>query len=389
MAAIVFFIVFFLTPAFAGAQAAPPAPPIVIGGLFAQSGPAAAVGTSDQLVAELAVRQINSQGGVLGRPLKLVAYDTQSSPEIALRQARQLVEGDHALAIIGPSSTEAGLAVKTYTEDKHVPVIMTMAGDAVIAGGKSGSFAWTFKTPQRTALAVGKICDYLKGKNINKIGIMYSTDAFGQDGLAALRECAGKNGIDIVAAEAFDPQGTDFSAQAGKLQTAGAQAAVVWSIGPAGGRIAKNFAALSGGRPLLVQCHGQAGPGYLERAGEAAGGTVMPGTRLMAPESLPDKAPQKRVIEAFLKAYEQDGDRKNVPLNMHAGYVYDALMLLRAALEKAGKADAAAVRDALENLQGVVGVSGVYNLSSQDHNGLASDSLIMLIVDSGRYKLAP
>ena len=72
--------------------------PIVIGGLFAQSGPAAVVGTPSKLVAEMTVKQINDMGGVLGRPLKLISYDTESSPDVALRQARQLVEGDNVLA---------------------------------------------------------------------------------------------------------------------------------------------------------------------------------------------------------------------------------------------------------------------------------------------------
>jgi branched-chain amino acid transport system substrate-binding protein len=371
------------------ARADDAATPIRIGGLFAQSGPAAVVGTPTKLVAEMTIKQINAAGGVLGRPLELISYDTESSPDVALRQARQLVEGDHVLAIIGPTSTGEGLAVKKYTEEKHVPVVMTVGGDAIIAGGKFGPCAWTFKAPQRTATAVKKIYEYLKGKNISKIGVLSAKDAFGQDGLTELAANAGKYGITIVAKETFDPKGTDFSAQAFKLQAAAPQAVVVWTIGPAGGIAAKNFAALPGTRPLLIQSHGQPGPSYLELAGEAAGGTVMPGTKLMAPESLPDEDPQKIVIESFVKAYKENGIQEKFPLNTHSGYAHDALTLLRAGLEKAGKADPEALRQALENLQGVVGVSGVYSLSPQDHNGLGPDSLIMLIVDSGRYKLAP
>ena len=347
------------------------------------------VGTPSKLVAEMTVKQINDMGGILGRPVKLVAYDTESSPDVALRQARQLVEGDKVLAIIGPTSTGEGLAVKKYTEEKHVPVIMTVGGDAVVAGGKFGPYDWTFKAPQRTATAVAKIYDYLKGKNISKIAVLSSKDAFGQDGLTELKDNAAKYGIEIIAEETFDPKGTDFSAQAFKLQAAKPQAAVVWTIGPAGSIAAKNFAALPGERPLLVQCHGQPGPTYLELAGEAAGGTVMPGTKLMAPESLPDEDPQKIVIEAFIKAYKDNGIQEKFPLNTHSGYAYDALTLLRAGLEKAGKADPEALRAALEKLERVVGVSGVYTMSSQDHNGLGPDSMIMLIVDSNRYKLAP
>lgn len=202
---------------------------------------------------------------------------------------------------------------------------------------------------------MAKIYDYLKGKNIAKIAVMSSKDAFGQDGLNDLKENASKFGIEIIAEETFDPKGTDFSAQAFKLQAAKPQAVVVWTIGPAGAIAAKNFAALPGDRPLLIQCHGQPGPSYLELAGEAAGGTVMPGTKLMAPESLPDEDPQKLVIETFIKAYKDNGIQEKFPLNTHSGYAYDALTLLRAGLEKAGKADPEALRAALEKLQNVVG----------------------------------
>jgi len=266
---------------------------------------------------------------------------------------------------------------------------MTVVGDAVIAGGKFGPADWTFKVPQRTATAVRKIYDYLKGKNIQKIGVLVSQDAFGQDGLTELSANAGKYGITIVDTESLAPTGTDFSAQALKLQAAAPQAVVVWTLGPAGGIAAKNFATLPGSRPLLIQSHAQPGQRYLKLAGEASVGTVMPGTRLMVPESLPDDDPQKRAIEDFRKAYAANGLQEIFPLNIHAGYAHDALLLLRAGLEKAGKADPEALRQALESLHGLVGVSGIYSLSPQDHNGLGPDSMPMLIVDSGRYKPAP
>lgn len=138
-----------------------------------------------------------------------------------------------------------------------------------------------------------------------------------------------------------------------------------------------------------MQSRGQPGPSYLELAGEAAGGTVLPGTKLMARNPLPDEDPQKIVIESFVKAYKDNGIQEKFPLNTHSGYAYDALTLLRAGLEKAGKADPEALRAALEKLERVVGVSGVYTLSAQDHNGLGQDSMVMLIVDSNRFKLAP
>jgi branched-chain amino acid transport system substrate-binding protein len=365
-----------------------PAEPILIGGLFAESGPAASIGTPTRLVAEMTIADINATGGAAGRPLKLISYDTESDPNIALRLARQLVEADKVLAIIGPSTTGEGLAIKKYTEENQIPTIMTVGGDPVIAGGKFGPFAWTFKTPQRTSTAVDKVYAFLKGKGVSKIAVLTAKDAFGQDGLEQLKKLAPAQGMDIAAEESLDPSGTDFSAQMFKLLEASPQAVVVWTIGPAGAIAAKNFAALPGDKPLLVQCHGQPSPKYLELAGPAAEGTLMPGTKLMAAAQLPDTDPQKPVVLRFIRMYTDQGLERKFPLNTHSGYAYDALTLLRAGLEKAGKPDRDALRAALENLHNVVGVSGVFNLTPEDHNGLAGDSLVMLKVENGAFKLA-
>lgn len=383
MGIVAFLLCLFLVAPSADALAAQPAAPIVIGGLFAQTGTAAAIGKPAKHVAELAVEQINHMGGVLGRPMRLVVCDTASTPAVAVRQARRLIEEEHVSALIGPVSLESGQAVRKFAEEKHVPLLLPMAESA------GDPAAWTFVAAQRTDAVVAKILEYLRGKNIKKIGILYTKNAFGQDGLGAFRADAGTYGVSVAGAEAFEPAGGNVAPQAGKVQAAGPQAAVVWAMGPDGALAAKTLASLNGGRPLLVQSHVQAGPEYLKQAGGMAGGTVLPATRLLVPETLADEDPQKLVIEAFLKAYEQNVDRKKYPVTIVSGYVYDAVLVLRAAMQQAKSADPSAVRDALEHLQGVVGVSGVYNFSSQEHNGLRADSLIMLIVDSGRYKLAP
>lgn len=377
------------------ASAAPAAPvaddakPIRIGGLFAESGPSAFVGTATRLVAELAFKEINEAGGVLGRKLELAPLDDQSDPNSALRLARQLVEQEGVLAIIGPTRTDSGLAVKKYTEEKGVPTIMTVGGDPIIAGGKFGPYHWTFQAPQRSSTAVEKIYKYLKDKGLTKIAILTAKDGFGQDGKTHLTAMAARNDIQIVAEESMDASETDFSAQVFKLLMAKPQAIVVWTIGPAGSIVTKNLAALPGDKPLLVQCHGQPGPKFVELAGKAAEGVVMPGTKLMAADFLPDSDPQKPVLEKFIKSYRAAGLEEKFTLNTHSGYAYDATLLLAAALKKAGKAEPAALRDALEGLTGVVGVSGVFNYTPEVHNGLDADSLMMLTVKNGQFVPAP
>ena len=361
---------------------------ILIGGLFAESGPAAFVGTPSRLVAEMAVEDINASGGVLGKKLKLVTYDTESDANLALRNARRLNEQDRVLAIVGPTSTGEGMAMKPYVEERGVPVLMTVGGDPVIAGGRFGSYHWTFKVPQRTSTAVRKIYAHLKDRGVKRIGLLTATDGFGKDGAAHLRNLASEYGLTVVASEVLDATGSDFSAQAFKLAVARPEAVVVWAIGPAGAIASKNFHALPGQKPLVVQSHGQPDPKFVELAGPAAEGVLMPGTKIMVAEQLPASDPQKAVIIRFVSEYARRGLDKKFPINTHSGYAYDAMLLLREGLIKAGKADREALRQALEYVKGVVGTSGVFTTSAEDHNGLGTDSLVLLTVKNGKFTLA-
>ena len=104
--------------------------------------------------------------------------------------------------------------------------------------------------------------------------------------------------IEIVIKEAFAVTDTDMTPQLVKIRESGAQALICWTIGPAGARVAKNVKQLGLNMPL-VQCHGQPDPKYVELAGEAAEGSIMPSTKLMVVDQLPDSDPQKAVIQGF------------------------------------------------------------------------------------------
>lgn len=373
-----------LCPLWTGARAADP---IKIGAFFALSGPASSIGTPTKLVAQMVVDKINKEGGINGTPLELVVGDTESDPTKALMEAKRLIEAGKAAALIGPTRTDEGMAVKAYIEDTaHIPIVMTIGGDPVIAGGKFGPFKWTFKAPQRTSVAARKTYDFIRSLKLTKIAVLTATDGFGKDGLTWLEQLAPEFGLEIVAKEAFGVTDTDMSPQLLKIKASGAQAVICWTIGPAGARVAKNVKQLALGIPL-VQCHGQPDPKYIELAGDAAEGSIMPSTKLMVVDQLPDSDPQKAVIMEFIKLYTDVYHfDKQYPINTHSGYAWDAIYLAANAMRKVGT-DAEKLRTAIEQTKGYVGVSGVFNLTPEDHNGLGTDSLVMVKVEKGKWVL--
>jgi len=369
-----------------------PKAPIKIGAFFALSGPAAFIGAPTQLVAEMVVDKINKEGGINGHLLDLVIGDTESDPTKAIMVAKRLVENEKVVALIGPTRTGTGMAVKKYLETQQIPTLMTVGGDPVIMegvhGGKNfGTAKWIFKSPQRSSIAVKKIFLYLQAKGYRKVALITASDGFGRDGKRWLTKLAGQYGLEIVANESFEPKDADMTTQLTKIKSTDAQVIVCWTIGPAGSIVAKNVKQLAIKLPL-VQCHGLPDPKYIELAGSASEGNIMPSTKLMAADQLPDADPQKQIIAEFARLYNDVYDYdKQFPINAHSGYAWDAIYILANAMKKVGT-DPAKLREAIEQTKGYVGISGIYNITPEDHNGLDTDSMIIVQIENGQWKLA-
>ncbi|MGD9364349.1 MAG: ABC transporter substrate-binding protein, partial [Desulfobacteraceae bacterium] len=334
--------------------------PIKIGAFFDLSGPAAFIGTPTKLVATMVVDKINGEGGINGRPIELVIGDTEGNPAKAANIAKKFIYKDKVAAIIGPTRTGTGMAVKKIIHGGKIPAFMTVGGDPVIMGGpKLGPYDWVFKSPQRSSVAVKRLYMYLKDKKLTKVGLLTASDGFGKDGVRWLNKLAPEFGLEIVAQESFGPKDTDMTAQLTKVKNANPAAIVAWTIGPAGSIVSKNKAQLGIDLPLF-QCHGLPDPKYIELAGKAAEGNGMPATKLMVPDALPDSDPQKPVIKAFIQMYTQQyGFDKQFPINTHSGYAWDAIMMVANAMKKVGT-DAEALRKAIEQTEDYVGISGIY-----------------------------
>jgi branched-chain amino acid transport system substrate-binding protein len=361
---------------------------IRIGAFFDLSGPAAFIGTPTRLVADMVVDKINGEGGVNGKPIELVVGDTEGDPAKAVNIAKKFIYKDKVAAIIGPTRTGTGMAVKKIIHAGRIPAFMTVGGDPVIMGGaKLGPYDWVFKSPQRSSVAVKRLYMYLQQKGLTRIALLTASDGFGKDGVRWLTQLAPDYGITIVSREAFGPKDTDMTAQLTNAKNKAPQAIVVWTIGPAGAIVSKNRAQLGIDLPLF-QCHGLPDPKYIELAGKASEGDRMPATKLMVVDALPDSDPQKAVIREFIRLYTDVYHYdKQFPINTHSGYAWDAIMIVADAMKKAGT-DPETLRTAIENTAGYVGVSGVYNLTPEDHNGLDVDSMVVVQVKDGTFVMA-
>jgi branched-chain amino acid transport system substrate-binding protein len=353
--------------------------PIKIGGLFALSGKASHIGTPTKLVAEMIVDKINAEGGIDGRPIELVTGDTESDPSKTVVAAKKLIERGKVVAIVGPTTTGSCMAIIDTIQKAEIPMVACVGGTPPVDPVRK----WVFKSPQKTVTAVEKVYVYLKSQGTDKVGLVTASDGFGKEGKASLVKLAKEHGIEVLADETFDPTDVDMTGQLTKIKNTDAQAVICWTIGPAGATVAKNAKNLDMGIPL-IQCHGLPDPTYLELAGEAANGSIMPSTTLMVASQLSDENPQKRLLLDFIKEYEDV--RKYGKVSTHSGYAWDAIQIVTLAMKEAGT-EPDKLRDAIEATKNYIGVSGTYNMSPEDHCGLDVDSLVMIKVEDGKWKL--
>jgi len=355
--------------------------PIKLGSVLSVTGPAAFLGEPELKTLQLYVERLNAQGGVLGRKLELVHYDDGGEAGKANNLTKRLLESDKVDLIIGGTTTGATMAMAPLVEKAGIPFISLAGGVVIVEPVKK----WLFKTPHTDRMAAEKVFADMKKRGLSKVGLLSETSGFGQSGRKETLAVASKYGIEIVADETYGPKDSDITAQLTKIKSApGIQAVFVFGLGQGPAVATKNFAQLGIKLPHY-QSHGVASDEYLKLAGAAAEGVHLPSPALLIAETLPANDPQKAVVTGYFKAYKE---RFKEEPSTFGGYAYDALMLGVDAIKRAGSTDGEKVRAALEQTKGHVGVTGVFNLSANDHMGLDLTAFRMLEVKGGNWVLS-
>ncbi len=357
---------------------------IKVGAILAVTGPAAFLGAPEAKTLEMMTEEINKKGGIMGKKIELIIKDSGASPEKALSFAKQLIEEDKVLAIIGPSTSGETMKIKNVAEEGKTILLSCAAAEVIV----NPVAKYVFKTPQMDRDAVIKIFQQMNYMKLSKAGILSSNTGFGKAGKEQIERLAAEYGIQIVANEVYDKAATDLTAEVTKVKASGAQAIINWSIEPAQAIVIKNARQLGFKGPIF-QSHGFGNIKYVQAAGEAAEGVIFPAGRLLVVDKLPKNHPQKAVLSKYRKEYES---KYKEEASTFGGHAYDALIILTKAIEKAGSTDKEAVRSAIESLKGVVGTGGVFTFSAKDHNGIDINafSFEMITVKKGKFEiLAP
>jgi len=369
----IIFVLVFATVAFAEDV-------IKIGAIFSVTGPASFLGEPEKNTAKMIEEMVNAKGGVLGKKLKVIIYDDETNVNKAVLAARKLIRKDKVVAVIGPSTSGNTLALVPIFERAKIPLVSCAAAEKIVKPVKK----WIFKTPQSDRHAATRILQDAKKRGIKKIAIITVSNGFGQAGRAVLKELIPKMGFELVADEVYGPKDTDMTAQLIKIKNSGAQAIICWGTNPGPAVIARNRVQLGMTNILLYMSHGVASKKFIELAGDAAEGILLPADRLIVAEQIPASHPQKALLMKYKNLYET---KFHQPVSTFGGHAWDALMLVIKAIKMGGSAEPAAIRANLEKIKGFVGTGGIFNYSPEDHNGLDETAFEMVQIRNGDWHI--
>jgi branched-chain amino acid transport system substrate-binding protein len=355
--------------------------PYVIGAVLSLTGAQAGLGLPEKNVIEMEVARINEEGGIHGRPLKVVIEDDASNVDQAIAATTKLIEQEQVLAIIGSTGTGQTMAMRAEIDSAQIPQV-SLAGSLVITREFD---PLVFQTPWSNALVVATTLSYLQQEGYTKIGLLTEDTGFGKDGRELVNATAADYGLTVVADEVFKPTDTDMTGQLTVIKSAGAEVVLLWSSVAASSIVPKNMAQLGMSAPL-VGSHGIARQEFIASAGDAAEGTVMFAGKVLAPEAYGEGTPSYAAATSFIDRYT--AEYGEAPANTFAGHAYDGLYLVVEAMKALDEGfTPAQLRDQIEATKEFPGIGGTFTFGPDDHNGMSEDDLVGYRVESGAWKL--
>ena len=332
---------------------------------------------------EMFVKNLNAKGGINGVPIELVVYDNESSETQSLVVTKKLVENDKVLAIIGGGTTPTTMSIVPYANQQKVPVVSVGSGDGI--SSPVSERPWIFKTPSNNADISKRIVEFLKARGKTNVAFMAMNNAYGESGQQTFEEVAKANGITIVAVEKFGATDKDMKPQLTNIKAKNPDAIIVWAIPPSASIVNRNYWELKM-EPMLIYSAGAGSNALIELAGkEAAEGVYIASGKVWVADQIKDGDPQKDLITQYVKEYEAAYNTQASPID---GMAYDAILLVAKAIEMSGhQVTRESIKENLEKISGLVGITGIFNLSPENHQGLNESDIIMLQVQNGRWTI--
>ncbi len=343
------------------------AQPIRLGEIEPLTGKEAAFGQSSHRGVLLAIDEINSRGGVLGRPLELVTEDNQSKPGESATIAKKLIGRDKVVALIHGGTSAQTLEVAPFAQNARIPLIASTATTPQLTTMGTYVFRTCFIDPFQGGVLAKFAHNSL---NARRASLLTSASSPFSVGLARVfRESFTAAGGTVVGEQKYSEGDKDFRAQLTAIRGTSPDVIVAMGYYTEGGLICRQARDLGLTMPIL-SADGWEAPELIE-----IGGPAVNGAYYSAHYSSESTAPE---VQDFLKKFRAKFD--NLTPDSLAPLAYDAVMILADAIARAGTTDGPKLRDAIAATKDFPGVTGRTTI---DANRNASKPAVIIAVKNG------
>ncbi|MCZ4303603.1 ABC transporter substrate-binding protein [Zoogloeaceae bacterium G21618-S1] len=351
------------------------------------SGGSAPMGNSMRLGIRMAADEINTYvGGVLGRKIELIERDDTANPAKGLEIAEELVGKVKVVAAVGIVNTGVALKSIDVYQKAKVPVVVAVSTGSEVTqrfAPPNASANFVFRMSPRTGVSNAFLARHLvEARGFRQIGILADDTGYGEAEMGDLVKALATHGVTPVRVERFGIGDRDMRAQLDAVRAAGAQALVMYGIGPELAAIAKAKVEMGWTVPTFASWTVSM-RNFLDQAGPAGDGVMT--VQSFIPGS--ENSRHRQFVSEFATRFGKDA----MESAMAAAQGYDAMRVLFNAMSLAGSDDGDRIRLALEQLnRGVEGVVTTYirPFTAEDHDAITENMLVLGVVRQGRIDYA-
>lgn len=340
-----------------------------IGNSNAVTGPAAFGGAAVKMGAETAIDEINAAGGVLGEKLKFIQYDDAGAPPRGVDNVRRIALADKCIAVFGGYHSTVTVAQAEPVNEIGIPFIGVLAANTkAIENGANPNYM--FRVSAKDKWVARYLVDQaIKQSKTGKIAFFYENTGWGNGALPDVKDVMAKAGKELVAIETFNWNDQDMSPQAMRARDAGADVALFWALDREGNQLLRSMDKV-GYKPAVIGAWGIAG-NLGELAGPLSNGVQVIQTYTF----MGDMDPKKKALwEKIQKKYGVK-DPSDLKMPSGVGNAYDAVYILKAAIEKAGSFDWKKVHEALYDVK-LDGLVAKYDPAFDKSNPERQDAIL-------------
>lgn len=342
---------------------------ILIGEVGSMTGNTASFGISTHQGIELAIKELNAAGGLLGKKVELKSYDNQGKDDESATATTRLITQDKVVAILGEVASRQSKIMAPIAQANKIPMVSPSSTNPEVTTLGDFVFRVCFIDPFQGLVMAKFATENLKAKKVailKDIGEDYST------GLAeAFQETFTKMGGEIVETQSYTSQDKDFKAQLTSIRAKKPEAIFVPGYYKQVGLIARQARELGIKAPLMGG-DGWDAPDLFE-----IGGKSLEPSYISNHYSPDDQDP---VVQNFIKRYKEAYGRVADGL---AAQGYDAALVLFDAIKRAGSAEPEKIREALGKTKDFQGVTGKITIDDKRN---AVKRAVVLKVDGGNFK---